>query len=72
MVFFTGYYCNSKLSFLRNNIIPEPVVGGPVSIRLTIRHNLKADEYHEVLDGTITFTPEVHDLLMPKKVMETF
>ncbi|OUR62090.1 sodium/glutamate symporter [Colwellia sp. 39_35_sub15_T18] len=47
------------------------LVGGPVSKRLIKRYNLKADEYHEALDDTITFNPEDHDLVTPKKMMET-
>lgn len=47
------------------------LVGGPVSKRLIKRYNLKADEYHEELDDTITFNPEDHDLVTPKKMMET-
>ena len=29
-ILFIGYFCNSKVAFLRNNNIPEPVVGGIV------------------------------------------
>jgi len=47
------------------------LVGGPVSKRLIKRYNLKADEYHEELDDTITFNPDDHDLVTPKKMMET-
>jgi ESS family glutamate:Na+ symporter len=47
------------------------LVGGPVSKRLINRYNLKADEYNEELDDTITFNPEDHDLVTPKKMMET-
>jgi len=47
------------------------LIGGPVSKRLISRYNLKADEYHEELDDTITFNPEDHDLVTPKKMMET-
>jgi len=47
------------------------LVGGPVSKRLIKRYDLKADEYHEELDDTITFNPEDHDLVTPKKMMET-
>ena len=47
------------------------LVGGPVSKRLISRYGLKADEYHEELDDTITFNPEDHDLVTPKKMMET-
>jgi len=48
------------------------LVGGPVSKRLIKKHNLKADtSYHEELDDTITFDPEDHDLVTPKKMMET-
>ena len=47
------------------------LVGGPVSKQLIKRYNLKADEYHEELDDTITFNPEDHDLVTPKKMMET-
>jgi len=47
------------------------LVGGPVSKRLIKKYNLKADEYHEELDDTITYDPEDHDLVTPKKMMET-
>lgn len=47
------------------------LAGGPVSKRLIERYNLKADEYHEELDDTITYNPEDHDLVTPKKMMET-
>ncbi len=47
------------------------LVGGPVSKRLIKRYNLKADSYHEELDDTITFNPDDHDLVTPKKMMET-
>jgi len=47
------------------------LIGGPVSKRLISKYNLKADEYHEELDDTITFNPEDHDLVTPKKMMET-
>ncbi|MBA6296603.1 sodium/glutamate symporter [Colwellia sp. MB02u-9] len=47
------------------------LVGGPVSKRLIKRYDLKADEYHEELDDTITFNPEDHDLVTPKKMLET-
>ncbi|WOH38375.1 sodium/glutamate symporter [Thalassotalea fonticola] len=47
------------------------LVGGPVSKRLIKRYDLKAGEYHEELDDTITFNPEDHDLVTPKKMMET-
>jgi len=47
------------------------LVGGPVSKRLIKRYNLKADEYHEELDDTVTFNPEDHDLVTPKNMMET-
>ncbi len=47
------------------------LVGGPVSKRLIKRYSLKADEYHEELDDTITFNPDDHDLVTPKKMMET-
>jgi len=47
------------------------LVGGPVSKRLIARYNLKADVYHEELDDTVTFNPEDHDLVTPKKMMET-
>ncbi len=47
------------------------LVGGPVSKRLIKRHQLKADEYHEELDDTVTFNPDDHDLVTPKKMMET-
>ena len=30
LILFTGYYLNSKVKFLKNNNIPEPVVGGIV------------------------------------------
>lgn len=47
------------------------LVGGPVSKRLINRYNLKADEYHEELDDIVTFNPDDHDLVTPKKMMET-
>jgi len=47
------------------------LVGGPVAKRLIKRHNLTASEYHEELDDTVTFNPEDHDLVTPKKMMET-
>lgn len=48
------------------------LVGGPVSKRLIKKYNLKADStYHEELDDTVTFNPEDHDLVTPKKMMET-
>jgi len=47
------------------------LVGGPVSKRLISRYNLKADEFHEELDDTVTFNPDDHDLVTPKKMMET-
>ncbi len=47
------------------------LAGGPVSKRLIKRYNLKADDYQEELDETITFNPEDHDLVTPKKMMET-
>jgi ESS family glutamate:Na+ symporter len=47
------------------------LVGGPVSKRLISRYGLKADKYDEELDDTITFNPEDHDLVTPKKMMET-
>jgi glutamate:Na+ symporter, ESS family len=48
------------------------LVGGPVSKRLIKKYNLKADtSYHEKLDDTITFDPEDHDLVTPRKMMET-
>jgi len=47
------------------------LVGGPVSKRLITKYNLKADEYHEELDDTVTFNPEDHDLVTPKSMMET-
>lgn len=47
------------------------LIGGPVSKRLIKKYNLKADEFHEELDDTITFNPDDHDLVTPKKMMET-
>ncbi|ASP48588.1 sodium/glutamate symporter [Cognaticolwellia beringensis] len=47
------------------------LVGGPVSERLINRYNLKADEYNTDFDDTVTFNPEGHDLVTPKKMMET-
>ncbi|PCI62195.1 MAG: sodium/glutamate symporter [Gammaproteobacteria bacterium] len=47
------------------------LIGGPVSKRLINKYNLKADEFHEELDDTVTFDPEDHDLVTPKKMMET-
>ena len=40
IILFSGYFCNSKIAFLRNNNIPEPVVGGIVfSILAAIAHS---------------------------------
>lgn len=47
------------------------LIGGPVSKRLIEKYNLKADEYHEDLDDTITYSPEDNDLVTPKKMLET-
>lgn len=47
------------------------LVGGPVSKRLIKKYQLKADDYDEALDNTVTFDPEDHDLVTPKKMMET-
>lgn len=47
------------------------LVGGPVSKRLITRHKLTPDTYHEELDDTVTFNPDDHDLVTPKKMMET-
>jgi glutamate:Na+ symporter, ESS family len=48
------------------------LVGGPVSKRLINKYNLKADStYHEELDDTVTFDPDDHDLVTPRKMMET-
>lgn len=47
------------------------LIGGPVSKRLIKKYNLKADEFHEELDDTVTFNPDDHDLVTPKKMMET-
>ncbi|GAC16889.1 sodium/glutamate symporter [Aliiglaciecola lipolytica] len=47
------------------------LVGGPVCKKLIKKYNLKADEFHESLDDTVTFNPEDHDLVTPKKMMET-
>lgn len=47
------------------------LVGGPVSKRLIHRYQLTPDEYHEETDDTITFDPDDHDLVTPKKMMET-
>lgn len=47
------------------------LVGGPVSKRLIKKYNLKADEYNESADNTVTFDPEDHDLVTPRKMMET-
>ena len=47
------------------------LVGGPVSKRLIKKYKLKADEFHEELDDTVTFNPEDNDLVTPKKMMET-
>lgn len=48
------------------------LVGGPVSKRLIKQYNLKADtSFNEKLDDTITFDPDDHDLVTPRKMMET-
>ncbi|WP_372761201.1 sodium/glutamate symporter [Pseudoalteromonas sp.] len=48
------------------------LVGGPVSKRLINKYNLKADSsYHEERDDTVTFDPDDHDLVTPRKMMET-
>lgn len=49
------------------------LIGGPVSKRLISKYNLKPapDTYHEELDDTVTFDPEDHDLVTPRKMMET-
>lgn len=48
------------------------LVGGPVSKRLIKKYNLKADNsFNEKLDDTITFDPDDHDLVTPRKMMET-
>ncbi len=48
------------------------LVGGPVSRRLINKYNLKADtSYHEERDDTVTFDPDDHDLVTPRKMMET-
>ncbi|MBO9490300.1 sodium/glutamate symporter [Endozoicomonas sp. G2_1] len=47
------------------------LVGGPVAKRLIKKHNLKPAEFHEEMDDTVTFNPEDHDLVTPKKMMET-
>ncbi|WP_286262832.1 sodium/glutamate symporter [Thalassotalea atypica] len=47
------------------------LVGGPVSKRLIKKYDLRADKYDESLDNTVTFDPEDHDLVTPKKMMET-
>ncbi|WDD96759.1 sodium/glutamate symporter [Thalassomonas actiniarum] len=47
------------------------LAGGPVSKRLIEKHRLKAPDYHESLDDTVTFDPEDHDRVTPKKMMET-
>ena len=40
IILFSGYYCNSKVALLRNNNIPEPVVGGILfSILAAIAHS---------------------------------
>ena len=39
LILFTGYYLNSKIAVLKNNNIPEPVVGGiAFSIIAAIAH----------------------------------
>ena len=39
LILFAGYYLNSKIAFLKNNNIPEPVVGGiAFSILAAIAH----------------------------------
>ncbi|WP_281557333.1 sodium/glutamate symporter [Thalassomonas sp. RHCl1] len=47
------------------------LAGGPVSRRLIEKHQLKAPDYQESLDDTVTFDPEDHDRVTPKKMMET-
>ncbi|WDE09562.1 sodium/glutamate symporter [Thalassomonas haliotis] len=47
------------------------LAGGPVSKRLIEKHQLKAPDYREALDDTVTFDPEDHDHVTPKKMMET-
>jgi len=47
------------------------LAGGPVSKRLIEKHRLKAPSYQEALDDTVTFDPEDHDRVTPKKMMET-
>ena len=47
------------------------LVGGPLSRRLITKYNLKADEFHEEMDDTLTFSPDDNDLVTPKKMMET-
>ncbi|MBB1384737.1 sodium/glutamate symporter [Pseudoalteromonas sp. SG45-5] len=48
------------------------LTGGPVSKRLIKKYNLKADLInHDQRDDTVTFDPEDHDLVTPKKMMET-
>ena len=48
------------------------LVGGPVSKRLVKKYNLKADtSFNEKSDDTITFNPDDHDLVTPRKMMET-
>jgi len=47
-ILFVGYFCNSKLAFLRNNNIPEPVVGGLV-------FSLVAAIAHGVFDAHLAF-----------------
>ncbi|WDE02932.1 sodium/glutamate symporter [Thalassomonas viridans] len=47
------------------------LAGGPVSKRLIEKHRLKAPDYQEALDDTVTFDPEDHDRVTPKKMMET-
>jgi ESS family glutamate:Na+ symporter len=48
------------------------LVGGPVAKRLIKKYDLKADtSFNENLDDTITFDPDDHDLVTPRKMMET-
>jgi len=75
-LFISHYQMNSEVFELAMaaatmGLVLGGLVGGPVSKRLIKKYQLTPDEYHEQLDDTITFDPEDHDLVTPKKMMET-